>query len=114
MFGFAALQWNDQDRLLWISVYVAGALLAILIFTKKCKACASAWAIMLSVICLIMMIKAFPGLIEYVKSSSYNELYSAMTEEKPYIEQVREFLGLLIVLCYCLISAYILFKNRRD
>lgn len=114
MFGFAALQWNDPDRLQWISLYVATALLAILIFIKLCNPCSIAWAIMLSMISLIMMTQTLPGVFEYLQSSNYNDIYLPMTEEKPQIEQVREFLGLLIVVLYCFTSAITLFKNRHN
>ena len=114
MFGFAALQWNDPDRLQWISVYFATSFLAILIFIKLCNTCAKAWAIMLSTICLIMMTQTFTGVFEYLQTSNYSDIYLPMTDDKPHIEEVREFLGLLIVLLYCITSTIILFKNRLN
>lgn len=75
MFGFAALQWNDPDRLQWISVYIATAFLAILIFIKLCNTCAMAWAIMLSMICLKMMTQTFTGVFEYLQTFNYSDIY---------------------------------------
>ena len=102
MLGFAALQWNDPDRMLWISLYLTTALMAMLAITYFCKPCIRAWAIMLCVISLIIMTQVFSGVVTFIQTSSYREIFSAMNDEQPYIEQAREFLGLLIVLFYCI------------
>ncbi len=114
MFGFAILQWNDPDRLQWISLYTATALLAILMYFKNCISCVKAWTIMLSMICVIMIVQAIPGVFDYIQTSNYSDIFSPMSDENTYVEVVREFIGLLIVLLYCIISGVLLFKKHRN
>lgn len=114
MLSFAALQWNDPDRVIWIGIYVATALMALIAFTEVCKSCVQAWAIMLSIISLIMLIQTLPGVITFVQTSNYGEIFSPMTEDKPYIEQVREFLGLLIVMIYSIYVAILFYKSQLN
>lgn len=111
MLSFTTLQWNDSDRLIWIGIYFATSLLALIAYTGICKSCIRAWAIMLSIITLIMLMQAFPGVITYFQVSNYGEIFTSMTEDKPYIEQVREFIGLLIVLIYCTHITIQVYKN---
>ncbi len=111
MLSFAALQWNDPDRLKWIAIYCATALLALIAYTGICKSCVQAWAILLSIITLIMLIQAIPSVITYFQTSNYGEIFSPMTEDKPYIGQVREFIELLIVLIFCVYVATQVYKK---
>ena len=101
MLSFATLQWKDPDRLIWIGIYFATSLLALIAYTYICKSCIQGWATMLSIITLLILIQVFPGVIIYFQVSNYGEIITSMTEDKSYIEQVREFIGLLIVLIYC-------------
>lgn len=111
MLIFAVLQWNDPDRVIWIAIYLATALLALITYIEVCKPCIQACAIILGIACLIMLMQAVPGAITYLQTSNYAEIFSPMIENKPYIEQVREFLGLLIVLVYCILVVKIFHRN---
>ena len=110
MFSFAALQWNDPDRLIWIGIYITTALMALTASVEVCKSCVRAWAIMLCIISLIMMAKISPEVFKIIQNHNYQEIFSTMSDDKPYIEQTREFLGLLIVLLYCL---YVFFLYKK-
>ena len=111
MLGFAALQWNDPDRIIWISFYLTTALMAMLAITNTCKPCLRAWAMILSVITVIMMTQVFPGVVTFIQTSNYREIFAAMNDEQPYIEQSREFLGLFIVLFYCIYVACVSYQK---
>lgn len=91
---FAFFQWNDPDPWLWVSIYglVAG-ISAAAIFQKRSK-------ILIYVgiaICLLGLGLLFPELINWVKMGLPN-IAESMKTEKLYIEFVREFFGLVIVL----------------
>ena len=91
---FAFFQWNDPDPWLWVSIYglVAG-ISAAAIFQKRSK-------ILIYVgiaICLLGLGLLFPELINWVRMGLPN-IAESMKTEKLYIEFVREFFGLVIVL----------------
>ncbi len=111
MLSFAALQWNDPDRVIWISIYLATALMACLVYYDICNPCLQAWAILFCLITFIMILLVFPGVIEFIQNSNLQEIFSTMSDEKIYIEQTREFLGLLITLSYCI---YIVIKYYKQ
>lgn len=52
-------------------------------------------------ITLILLMQAVPSASTYVQVLNYGEIFTFKTEDKLHIEQVREFIGLLIVLIYC-------------
>ena len=114
MLFFAVLQWNDPDRLKWVGIYLAAALLALFITIDICKPCMRAWVIMLSIISIIMMLQLIPGVITFFQGTNYQEIFSAMTDDKPYIEEIREFLGLLIVMFYCVFVGITLHVNLKN
>ncbi len=113
MLAFAILQLNDSDRLVWISIYLASALMVFFALIEACNPCVRAWAIMLCILSLILMVQVFPGVITFLQTSDYQEIYAPITSKKSYIEQTREFLGLLIVMLYCIYVAFSLRKNTH-
>lgn len=101
MLLFAALQWNDNDGLIWMALYLIAALLAFIAYKEICLPCTLAWAAMVSLLTLYMLIAVSPSLIEVIKTNAFTEILLTMSNNKPYIEQTREALGLLIILFYC-------------
>ncbi|MGH1537110.1 MAG: transmembrane 220 family protein [Gammaproteobacteria bacterium] len=97
---FAILQWNDADGLIWICIYLAAALLALLVYIGNCQPCTIAWASLTSLFACYMIIALVPGLVDFIEANAYTEIFFNMNDEKPYIEQTREILGLFIVLFY--------------
>lgn len=110
MIIFAALQWNDIDSFLWLSIYLAAALLAFISYTYICQVCAIAWACILILFSVYLLVALAPGITDYLEANAYTEIFFGMNDEKPYIEQMREALGLVIVMLYSvlvLIESYI-------
>jgi uncharacterized membrane protein HdeD (DUF308 family) len=91
---FAALQWNDPDPIPWMAVYGAVAVLCALAVagrfpqwpTRIVAAAIAVWAILLA-----------PGFIAWVRDGMPS-ITGAMQAESEYIEEVREFLGLVLAL----------------
>ena len=91
---FAALQWNDPDPWLWIIIYSLSALLILADVIGKDVQKAYRVAI---IIFAIYSLFYLPGVIEYLTSGAPEEIVGSMKAHKPYIEETREFGGLLIV-----------------
>ena len=99
-FAFAALQYNDPDPLIWVGMYGAVGVFAIL--------SALGWRLRLGAIalvglCLFMMGRSAPGVYSYLTNKDGQTVSNAMSKEFPYIEETREFggatLGLVFVAC---------------
>ena len=112
MIFFTVLQWNDPDRGYWILIYLTACILAIIAFFKTCKACIIAWSCLLTLSCFIMLLPTLSGVATFINNGDIAEFIANMQEDKPYIEQVREFSGLLIVITYSIITALVSYKSK--
>ena len=94
LFYSAVVQYNDPDPLHWMFLYGFSAFLcAYGIFRKVNKALIifSLGAVVLQILIVL------DGAQVWLRSGMENILTTPMGEEKPYIEQMREFLGTSIV-----------------
>lgn len=93
--AFAALQYNDPDPLLWMVVYSYVALIPVLyllnIYPVK--------TILFSIIVLVIFSSFYiPGVIDWLRYGTMREIAQEMKATKPYIEESREFFGIIIAL----------------
>jgi hypothetical protein len=91
---FAFLQVNDPDPLIWILIYgllaASCVMAAFNVFMPKALA-------VLGVILLAYSVYYFPGVTEWLRSDDKSMLFDDLAKmQYPYIEESREFLGLLI------------------
>lgn len=100
MLIFSALQWNDVDAPVWISIYLITALLALITYKQICLTCSIASALVTTLFASYMLIGLAPGIVSFLESNTYTEIFFAMSNDKPYIEKMRETLGLFIILLY--------------
>ena len=114
MLIFTALQWNDVDAGIWIVIYSVTAILAFISYKKICRPCTVLWAILVGIFAIYMLIGTAPGLSDLVSRNAYSEIFFAMDDNKPYIEQTREALGLFIILTYCLCVLIFQVKNVTE
>lgn len=98
---FAVLQWNDIDAPIWICIYLTTALLALITYKEICLPCTIAWTIMVVIFAIYMLMGVIPAVFNLLENNAYAEIFFAMNNSKPHIEQTREALGLLIILFYC-------------
>jgi hypothetical protein len=92
--SFAFVQLNDPDPVLWIIIYLAMATICLLAFFNKY------YKIFMAILALGYLIYAvilFPGLVEWLKSEDRSLLFDDIAKmQHIYIEESREFLGLII------------------
>jgi len=90
---FAYFQLNDPDPLIWVSIYVLIGIMSL----ASAFNISSRYAILgAMVICLVGGLVSFPGVWDYVTNQDGKTIMEGMSNDKPYIEQTREFGGLLI------------------
>ena len=96
---FAVVQYNDPDAYLWMPIYLYPALLCYLKFIQKTISTIAYWAGFL-VFGVYAIYKMFDtnGIIDWVQFHNASNIASTMKAEKPWIEESREFFGLLIIL----------------
>jgi Transmembrane family 220, helix len=100
----AALQLNDPDPLYWFVVYAAVAVVAAAaVVGRRLPRFA---LVTLGAVTAGVLIAA-PGFIDYLQSGNWGSIAEHMNDEEPYIEQGREFVGLLIAA-----AALLLFIRR--
>jgi hypothetical protein len=89
----AALQLNDPDPLYWFAVYAAVAVVAAAAVVGRDL---PRFALVTLGAVTAGALIAAPGFIDYLQSGTWGSIAEHMNDEEPYIEQGREFVGLLI------------------
>ena len=105
-FLFALVQLNDPDPIGWTAIYLCAAGLWVTAAYDKVArwACAG-----VAIVVLVWMYVWLPGFLQWVHVGTMAQLVGALSMEKPYIEEAREFLGLGLIL----LSAVYLGIQRR-
>ena len=104
---FAYFQWNDADGLKWILYYV---MIAALFFTSLFNKNRGKYIYCVLGLSVLWMITLLPAAIDWFKDGMPS-IVESMKASSPYIELVREFLGLVISV---LALVYLLFDLRRQ
>lgn len=91
--SFAIVQYNDPDPWIWISIYVLIAMLCGLAAAGRFQKNLLMLGALAALITLGVMAPEFIGWL----SDGMPSIVTSMKAETPYIELVREFLGVLIV-----------------
>lgn len=101
---FAALQYNDPDPYTWIPIYMYTAVLCWLAFRNKFYP--RAYLLGIAVYTLYAAYKVFDqnGLIDWITQHNAEDIAATMKAEKPWIEESREFFGLIILIGVLLID----------
>ena len=101
--AFAFVQVNDPDPVLWILIYgVMAAISVMAIFEYYIPA----FMYVLSVGYLVYLVILFPGMMDWFNSPDRALLFDDIAKmQYYYIEEAREFLGLLI--CVVVLGFYV-------
>jgi hypothetical protein len=91
---FAYLQFDDPDPLVWIVIYGNMAVLCMLgIFRIRIRL----WILVSGIAYGVYAAFLFPGALEWFNSPDRSVLFDDLAKMQfPYVEETREFLGLLI------------------
>ena len=105
---FAFVQINDPDPLLWIAIYGAMAVICVMAaFNYYIKPLL--WVLFAGFV--IYMVILFPGIQEWLAQENKSVLFDeGMKMQHLYIEESREFLGLLI--CQIVLAMHMI-RSRK-
>lgn len=93
----AALQYNDSDPYLWIPLYLYGAWLCFMAAKGLYFPKAYVAGIAVYLLYALYLLFVEHGVTEWYGGHRTGELVQSMQADKPWIEETREFGGLLIL-----------------
>jgi hypothetical protein len=108
---FAALQLNDPDPWIWIPLYLLAAALCGFRFAGKGISGLERTAIIVYIIYAVLLLFIQNGVVDWYEKHEAENLVQSMKATKPWIENTREFGGLLIMI---LILSINLFNGRKN
>jgi hypothetical protein len=109
----AALQYNDPDPYVWMPIYLYAAVLCWLAFKGKYYPNAYLLGIIVYGIYAIYLVFTPDGVIDWVTKHNAEDIAGTMKATKPWIEDAREFLGLMILIVVLLIDLIYARRRRR-
>ncbi|QEC53485.1 transmembrane family 220 protein [Anseongella ginsenosidimutans] len=105
---FAALQYNDMDPVIWVPIYGYAAVVCFMAAANRYNK----WMILAGlVIYFVYMIRFIPGLESWFFEHEHENIAQTMKATKPWIEETREFFGLLILVIVFIFHYY---RKRRQ
>ena len=109
----AALQYNDPDPYLWMPIYMYGAVLCWLAFRNKYYPKAYLIGIFIYLGYAIYLFFAKDGVLDWINEHNAEDIAATMKAEKPWIEETREFFGLIILIVVLAIDYFYSRKMNR-
>jgi len=111
---FAALQYNDPDPYIWVPIYLYTAVLCWLAARKRYYT--KAYLLGIAVYSMYAIYKIFDqnGLLDWLELHHAENIAETMKAEQPWIEESREFFGLLILIGVLLFNYFAAGKSRKE
>lgn len=95
---FAALQYNDPDPYVWMPIYLYSSALCYLAAKQKFYPKAYLIGIIVYAAYAVYLLFDKTGVINWVTQHNAESMVQTMQAEKPWIEETREFFGLVILM----------------
>lgn len=105
-FLFAALQYNDPDPYIWIPIYMYAAALCWYAFKGKYFPKAYLMGIVIYFGYAIFLVFTKNGVLDWMNEHNAESLVQTMKAEKPWVEDTREFGGLVILMVVLTINYF--------
>ncbi len=109
----AALQYNDPDPYIWMPVYLYGALLCFLALKKRYNFFLYTIGLLVYTGYAVYLVYEKNGVLSWLNKHNTENILQSMKATKPWIEETREFLGLLILIVALIINMIWLFRSKR-
>jgi hypothetical protein len=102
--GFAYLNLNDKDSWIWVTIYMAAAVLCGLAAFEQFYPAVYIPVISFYLVYAIVLFFAKDGVRDWITKYRMQHIAQSMQATKPYIEKTREFFGLLIISAALLVN----------
>lgn len=105
LFVFSALvQYNDPDPYIWMPLYLYGAALCYLAIRKKYNRGLFIGGIIVYTLYGLYLLFDKNGVISWVRDHEAENIVQSMKATRPWIEETREFFGLLLLISALVIN----------
>lgn len=108
----AALQYNDPDPYIWMPIYLYGTILCWLAFRNQFypKACIA--GILIYTGYAVYLFFAADGVLDWMQKHNAENIAATMQATKPWIEETREFFGLVILIIVLSVNLWYCKKRK--
>ena len=100
----ALLQYNDPDPLIWIAIYLYGATLCLLALKGRYNIILYVAGLLIYVSYAAYLFFSDTGVLNWIKEHDAENIAQSMKATKPWIEETREFFGLIILIAALVIN----------
>jgi general stress protein CsbA len=108
---FAVLQYNDPDPYIWVPIYLYAAVLCLQASRNKFYTRAYVAGIIVYSLYAVYKIFDTNGLLDWINLHHAENITETMKAEKPWVEESREFFGLLILIA--VLSIDLVYARKR-
>ena len=109
---FAGLQYKDPDPYVWIPIYLYAAILCALAAKNKFYPLAYWLGIVVYGLYAAYEFFGKDGVLDWIQKHNAENIATTMKAETPWIEETREFFGLIILIVILLINYFYSRKKR--
>ena len=110
--SFAVVQYNDPDPYLWIPIYLYPAALCFLAAREKFYRNAYIGGFIFFSLYAVYKLLDQNGVIDWLRFHDAANIAATMKAEQPWIEESREFFGLVIILIVLFINYKKFIKSK--
>lgn len=109
----AALQYNDPDPYLWMPIYLYGAVLCAFALVKRVNPYLHVVGIGAYFAYAGILFFSETGVLSWVNDHGAESIAATMQAEKPWIEETREFFGLLLLISALSTNLIVSYLTKR-
>lgn len=109
---FAALQYNDPDPYIWMPIYLYAAFLCWQSIKKKYNPALFITGIAVYALYALYLLFDKTGVLNWASQHEAENIAETMKATKPWIEETREFFGLVILMSVLVINMIWLRKHH--
>jgi hypothetical protein len=107
----AGLQYNDPDPYIWIPIYLYGAILCWLAFRNQFYQKAYLFGIVIFAGYALYFFFTENGVLDWIQKHNAENIAASMKASTPWIEDTREFFGLVILIVVLLVN--LIYAKRK-
>lgn len=109
----AGLQYNDPDPYLWIPIYMYGVVICWQAFRNKYYPRACIFGIIVFTAYAVYLFFTEDGVLDWIQKHNAENIAGTMKASTPWIEDTREFFGLIILIVVLAIN-YFYAKRKQS
>ena len=102
----AGLQYNDPDPYIWIPIYLYGVIICWRAFRDKYYPSACIFGIVVFTAYAVYLFFTENGVLDWVQKHNAENIAGTMKASTPWIEDTREFFGLIILIVVLLANFF--------